>query len=167
MAGSKPKLTEVERLVLVNQYRLLSALDKKESEYYDYASKILILENGFEDHYHEIFGMLGDPPPATLCRDVANIMNLFDAIYESTKRKPPEPLRFLGFDSNTENEALKYAEFLYKRGGFKFIPRPENSHAPVMRAYMRMVRRRKEWKEGSFLLSQEQLADLISARSMQ
>lgn len=166
MAAKKPKLAEVERLILANQYRLLSALNKKDAEYYHYANKILILESGFEDHYHEIFGMLSDPPPPALCANVDAIMNLFDAIYESTKGKPPEQLRFLGFDSNTETEALKYAEFLYHRGGYKYIPRPHNSHAQMMNAYMRMVKRRKEWKEGSFLLSREQLDDLIKARSM-
>ncbi|HKI06506.1 MAG TPA: YfbU family protein [Thermoanaerobaculia bacterium] len=168
MTDNAPKLTPAERLILANQYRTLSALNKKDADYYNYPSRILILESGLEDHYHEIFGSIAEPPPSEMCANVVDILNLFDAIYESTKCQPPEQLRFEGFDYNTENEALNYAQFLYDRnggGGFRHIPRPENSHSSVMPSYMRMVKRRKE-KTMHFLFSQEHLDDLVNARSM-
>lgn len=166
MTDKPPKLTPVERLILANQYRILSALNEKDADYYHYPKIIQILESGFEDHYHEIFDSIAEPPPAEMCADVADILNLFTAIYESTNGRPPEPLRFEGFDHNTEYEALRYAQFLCDRpGGFKHIPRPENSHSSVMESYLRMVKRRKERKM-PFDLSQEHLEDLINARSM-
>lgn len=161
------KLTPVERLILANQYRILSALNEEDARHYDYPSRILILESGFEDHYREVFGGIAEPLSAEVCADVANILNLFDAIYESTNGQPPEPLRFEGFDHNTQHEALAYAEFLYDRQGgssFKHIPRPKNSHSSVMNSYLRMVKRRKE-KQMPYLLSQEHLEDLINART--
>ena len=82
------KLTPVERLILANQYRILSALNEKEARHYGYPNRIPILESGFEDHYHEIFGSIAEPPSAEVCAEVADILNLFDAIYESTNGQP-------------------------------------------------------------------------------
>jgi uncharacterized protein len=165
MTDTSLKLTPVERLILANQYRILSALNVEDASHYDYPNRIRILESGFEGHYHEIFGSIADPPAEELCANVADILNLFDAIYESTDDQPPEPLRFGGFDYNTEYEELEYAQFRYdRRGGgeFRHIPRPRNSHCPVIKGYLRMVKRRKE-RQMPYPFLQEHLEELISA----
>ena len=163
MTDSTPKLTSIERLILANQYRILAELNKKESEYYGYPNRIRILESGFENHYHEIFGSIAEPLPNELCTNVMDILNLFDAIYEATNGQPPEQLKFKGFDHNTEHEALKYAKFIKDCDRLRHIPSPVNSHESMMEIYLRMVNRRKE-KRMPYNLTQEHLEDLINAR---
>lgn len=169
-------LTKVERLMLINQFRILEAVctDKNEAE--SYAKGREILERGYEFHYkYDVFceGNYDDPMPERDGGEVYDTLGMFDAINKSLPEGSPlkkhPHSRFSGYDGNNEAKFMTFACFTVKRlGWFQLVPLretdPWNSHCPMRGVYGRML---AEWKkispEEKFCMTEDQLRGVMDA----
>ncbi|MEN1680188.1 MAG: YfbU family protein [Planctomycetota bacterium] len=174
------QLTVTERVMLSNQYALLSAVDPDNSAYYDRLQRIV--QEGFELHYAEVAEQIckdEDTVSDAQCRFVLDVLSVFDAIDQAVKKHGlPEGVaehsaRFSGFDGNNEHNLMAYAQF-YCRGRchesrFESIIGENfeyNSHCPMTDIYDRML---VVWKgvsaESKHDLSVSQVASICAART--
>lgn len=139
-----------DRVILINQYRILAALDKDNSDHYE--ELIGILEGGYEIFYSMLDQWISNDMPAEEGRFVLSILDLYRAI-ENTKRstKHPDLINhhysiFQGFDGNNETEYMGFCRFLIEKQG-KFQEQQQylikndnlNSHMPMIDKYKRML----------------------------
>ncbi len=107
------KLTPTERLILANQFRILSHLEEDDS----HSIKVSILENGYEVQYHKIFQGISDALPEESGREIHEILSMFRMIDNAKVRLTNEQknqvarLSFVGFDHN--NEATEYLFMMF------------------------------------------------------
>lgn len=144
------KLSKKDRVLLINQYRLLAALDKDEETHY--RELIGILENGYEIFYSMVDEWISDDMPAEEGKFVLDILDLYRAIDDlkrSSKNKElaDHQYSFLrGFDGNNETEYMGFCRFLIEKQG-KFQEQQQyflkndhlNSHMPMIGKYKRML----------------------------
>lgn len=148
------ELTKKDRVLLINQYRILAALNKDEESYYK--ELIIILENGYEIFYPLIDQWVSEDIPKYEGRFVLNILDLYRVI-ESIKRTTKDqrilehPFSiFKGFDGNNETEYMGFCRFLIEKQG-KFQEQQQyllrndnlNSHMPMVNKYERMLTQSK------------------------
>jgi uncharacterized protein YfbU (UPF0304 family) len=168
------RLTKLDRIVLVNQLRIMEAL------YPDEASQLSVqrevLERGYEMLYALDFENIYDGDDKMTpeeSKEVWDTMDMFDAI----DRSMPEGFdtsgyvmtKFGGYDGNNESKFMSFARFTVERlQRFEYLPmqRPGywNSHMPVRDIYRRML---EVWKEAPsperFSMPQEQLTRVLKA----
>lgn len=140
---SELKLTLKDRIILRNQYRILELLDKKESDWYGQAVKIL--ESGYALEYGNLTGAI-DPSEISedTCREVINILDMYRFLqwaFRDLKDKSgikESELSFPGFDGNNESAHLSYGRFLNTTKRFE-ESKVENSHMPTLEVYRRML----------------------------
>ena len=141
-------LSRTERWLLANQYRILEALYPDEAD--SYARKRRVLEDGYELHYRWIAERIYEPPDTMTegeCREVLDILDMFDALRQSRQRFGDMPsvedwqVTFHGFDGNNETKQMAYARFLVEDGRFTDVvnERNLNSHMPSMNRYRRQL----------------------------
>lgn len=144
------KLTKKERVILINQYKLLSVLHKDNEAHY--RELIGILENGYEVFYTMIDEWLSDNMPVCEGKFALDILDLYRAI-ENLKRssKSAELANhnysyFRGFDGNHETEYMGFCRFIIdEQGKFQeqqpyFLKNDHlNSHMPMIDKYKRML----------------------------
>lgn len=148
--------TFVERLILMNQHRILEILDPDEAEYHRERQRVF--ELGFQAQYV--------PPnidptevPLSISDEVHEIVEMFSALNRAydVLQKPSNisvrEIKFNGFDGNNEGGHLAYLGFCVDRfDGFKEkIHRISgeaidglNSHFPFLPLYRRML---EAWKQ--------------------
>lgn len=154
---TKVKLSDVERLLLANQYRILEQLLPEEG--YEHAREIVV--NGYEGDYHSLFNELMSPVPEDVCEEVIQVFELHRRLHLSYRDMPeadrdgidPNSIRFRGFDGNHEGRHMDYAQFrlgetgmwdeLHSRDGFY------NSHSPMLPRYRAMMAAVKRMAPGS------------------
>jgi uncharacterized protein YfbU (UPF0304 family) len=140
------KLSRVERLILVNQFKILQRLDPQEAKAYERWSEIL--ENGYELEYGDIFrhvyeGTLSDEQS----REVMDILDMHRALeraYDALEDKAgieEYGVRFSGFDGNNETDQFGYLRHLRETGRWtEFKLRDDgNSHMPTLGRYRAML----------------------------
>ncbi len=146
--GYVMEMTNAQRLILSNQYFLMSQLNPENKEKYIRLQNIV--ERGYELQMHELdknFGYLTD----TECKEIINIMEMFHAVQESHKMLAPtinsniEPrqLTFLGFDINTESKYVHYVRFLAdSEGAYPSFDQTHrfNAQIPMLNKYRRMLK---------------------------
>lgn len=151
------KLTQVERLTLINQYSILALLDPAERKYYEWLIQGLRL--GIESIDRELFDQLDSKG---IDRDasefVIDVMCMYRALQNSLddlKDKQgitPTEVWFPGFCGNTEGRYLAFASWFCsdRSGGLRRFERlyrdDMNSHCPVADTYQSMLVR---WRECS------------------
>lgn len=141
------EMTNAQRLILSNQYTLMSQLNPEHSKKYKRLQTIV--ERGYELHMRELnkeFGCLKEEE----CREVIGIMEMHHAMQESFKilsestQKEVEPrrLQFLGFDLAQETQLVNYVRFLVDSEGlyaqFDKGDHHFNSQIPMLDKYRRM-----------------------------
>ena len=133
-----------ERLLLLNQYRILEALYPNEAEIYQGFQKIL--REGYELDYAIIASVIvtdtEDVMPVEACREVLEILEM----YGSLQRADPKKV-FPGFDGNHEGRYMGYAQFLRSKGDFTDVKvRSDNcnSHSSLLPYYRAALR---AWKK--------------------
>ena len=145
------KLDKKDRLILINQYKILAKLDANDATYYK--ELIQILENGYEIFYSLLDQWIDDEMPKDESRFVLNILDLYRAIEDLKRRTKSEELSkhhygiFNGFDGNNESEYLGFTRFLIEIQG-KFQEQKQyyyqndhlNSHCPMVSKYKRMLK---------------------------
>lgn len=142
------EMTHAQRLILSNQYLLMSQLDTNNAEHYERLKTII--ERGYDLQIRELtkeFGCL----PETQCHEIITTMDMFHAIQESYNLLTPDAqndvderrLRFLGYDAETETQSMNYVRFLvYTEQRYpQFLPNEHqfNSQVPMTNKYQRML----------------------------
>jgi uncharacterized protein YfbU (UPF0304 family) len=145
-------MTNLERLILANQFQILAVI-RKDDEYLKLAK---VAERGFTGQYDLLFAGLSREVAPNICDEVADILDMYRALthgYEALPDKgiiPQERTTFYGFDANNEGEHLAYARFLIEDLGYwkesSGAGDGLNSHCPTLDRYRRMVVR---WKESA------------------
>ena len=142
------EMTNAQRLILSNQYHLMSQMDPENSAKYQRLQTIV--ERGYELQMRELnkeFGCLSEVE----CREIIDIMEMYHAMQESKKMLTDSErqdvdqrrLQFLGFDIATEAQAVNYVRFLVDSEGlyphFDKADHHFNSHVPMLEKYRRML----------------------------
>lgn len=110
------ELSKKERLMLINQYRILSILNPDGASSYNV--RIKMLENGYSLHYDELFGWLDDGMSKEQCQEIIDILEMYRCLWHSYKKLrdkkgiSKKDVRFPGFDAKEEERELNYAEFV-------------------------------------------------------
>jgi uncharacterized protein YfbU (UPF0304 family) len=142
------EMTNAQRLILSNQYYLMSQL-RPENEA-KYSRLQTIVERGYELQMRELdkqFGKITEEE----CREIINIMEMYHAMQESNKmlnendRKGVDQrrLQFLGFDIASEHQLVNYVRFLVDSEGlypqFDKSDHHFNAQMPMLDKYRRML----------------------------
>ncbi|WP_342607250.1 YfbU family protein [Vibrio tritonius] len=142
------EMTNAQRLILSNQYTLMSQLDPANSAKYQRLKTIV--ERGYDLQMKELnkeFGCLSEQT----CREVIDIMEMYHAMQESYNMLPESAqsdvdqrrLIFLGFDAATEGQLVQYVRFLVSSEGlytqFDQGEHGFNSQIPMVEKYHRML----------------------------
>lgn len=144
------KLSKKDRVLLINQYKLLAALYKEEEAHY--RELIGILENGYEIFYSMIDEWISDDMPTDEGKFVLNILDLYRVIDDLKRSSKNQELAdhpysfFRGFDGNHETEYMGFCRFLIDEQG-KFQEQQQyflkndhlNSHMLMIDKYKRML----------------------------
>lgn len=168
------KLEKKDRLILINQYKILARLDTNDSNYYK--ELIQILENGYEIFYSLLDQWIDEEMPKDESRFVLNILDLYRAIEDVKRRTKNDELTqhhygvFKGFDGNNESEYLGFTRFLIEIQG-KFQEQKQyyyqndhlNSHCPMLDKYRRMLDKVKEDGINIWKMSTEQALSILDA----
>lgn len=167
------ELTDIERIILANQFEILAILKPDEKE--EYLEKKEIVNKGYFLDFEQLYAFITENKITYAeCAEVRSILCMFDNIqssYENLTNKSSineNDIFFKGFDMQSEAEQCGYAEFfLSKRSTYnKFLPKRTkdmNSHAPMLRQYREML---SAWEsipaENHKHLSEEQIKSLVS-----
>ncbi len=111
------EMTNAQRLILSNQYYLMSKMNPENAA--KYRRLQTIVERGYGLQMRELdkdFGCLAEED----CRNVIDFMEMYHAMQESFKmlsednqrQVDPRRLQFLGFDAATESQLVHYVRFL-------------------------------------------------------
>ncbi len=146
------EMTNAQRLILSNQYHLMSQMDPMNAD--KYRRFQTIVERGYELQMVELnkdYGCLSE----TQCREILAIMEMYYALQESNKMLTQEEkekvdqrrLNFLGFDIDTESQHVHYVRFSIESEGlythFDKNNHHFNSQVPMLDKYRRML---TSWK---------------------
>ncbi|MBB5234459.1 YfbU family protein [Deinococcus budaensis] len=144
------ELTKLERLMLMQNFRILAALEPEEKEHYERMEQIVT--RGYEALYDELFTSIDpDAIPAEESEFVYDVLDMYVAIHDAVEAHSIDlaaqenfALRFIGFDGNNESRLLSFAGFaareedsiyaMFLRNG-----RFPNSHGPTRARYQRML----------------------------
>ncbi len=165
------EMTNAQRLILSNQYYLMSKLTPEQGE--KYRRLQLIVERGYGLQMRELdkdFGELKEEK----CRTVIDFMEMHHAMQESYKMLDSEDqgqvdvrrLQFLGFDAATESQLVHYVRFLTEEEGlypqFDKADHHFNSQVTMFDKYTRML---QTWKNcpRQYHLSATELQQILSA----
>ncbi|UPR34794.1 YfbU family protein [Vibrio cyclitrophicus] len=142
------EMTNAQRLILSNQYYLMSQMNPENSAKYQRLQTIV--ERGYELQMRELnkeFGCLTEAE----CREIIDIMEMYHAMQESNKMLAEQEraevdqrrLQFLGFDIASEAQAVHYVRFLVDSEGlypqFDKADHHFNSQMPMLEKYRRML----------------------------
>ncbi|WP_135383964.1 YfbU family protein [Vibrio tasmaniensis] len=142
------EMTNAQRLILSNQYYLMSQMDPENSAKYQRLQTIV--ERGYELQMRELnkeFGCLTEAE----CREIIDIMEMYHAMQESNKILADQEraevdqrrLQFLGFDIASEAQIVHYVRFLVDSEGlypqFDKADHHFNSQMPMLEKYRRML----------------------------
>ncbi|QTH71664.1 YfbU family protein [Pseudoalteromonas xiamenensis] len=173
MPNSNIKITDIERLNLINQFLILEKLYPEEADYYE--KNRIALEQGYKAHYRTIFEHLWEEMPEEKTREVLDILEMHRAITWSLTdlskdNKKKSNYVFRGFDGNEESEQLSYCHyFIVNLERYQELVENKeypdfNSHCEMLPKYRRMLKVWKELKEEyDFRLTVDQIDRIWSA----
>ncbi|KLN96878.1 YfbU family protein [Moellerella wisconsensis] len=140
------EMTNAQRLILSNQYKMMTMLDPDNAERYRRLQTVI--ERGFGLQMRELdrdFGELSEDS----CRQIINIMEMYHALQVSHENLKdidgvdPRRVQFLGFDAATEARYLSYVRFMVNTEGrythFDSGTHGFNSQTPMWDKYSRML----------------------------
>ena len=138
-----------ERLILRNQYEILSHLAPDEENKAFCEKAIQILESGYEFHYSELIPWPMQSLNNEKSNFILNVLSMFDEIARVVEENGIEvpnehkqDVNFRGFDPRCDAEYIGYAQFLvHKERGFqRFKDLDFASQHPVsLEKYRRML----------------------------
>jgi uncharacterized protein YfbU (UPF0304 family) len=166
-------MTKLERLSLINQYRILALLDSQNKETYD--NYIEILERGYSIYYSDFTDSLSEEATEEQGQFIIDILDLYQVIFDFIKANPGTAVEnhpyalFKGFDGNNETKYLSFARFVVLKQGqypdqLAFRKRNDrlNSHTKMANKYTNMLNKWKEHEE-SYELLEKDLLEILNA----
>ncbi len=116
------EMSNAQRLILSNQYKLMSQLDPENAEKYQRFQTIV--ERGYELQMRELNKDYGCITEA-LCKEIIDVMEMYHAMQESFRMLDTDEstqvdqrrLQFLGFDIASEAQLVHYVRFLTESEG--------------------------------------------------
>lgn len=158
-----------QRVSLINQLEILKRLDAADTETVaNYELQIEALRSNYESEIDNLFpGISRDQVPRTLCREVSDILDMFESLSMSIKRLQPGEfetiphgyrLKFSGFDGNNDDHH-GYAYYLIKQKGlFPELQESQlNSHGTVLPIYRQMLEKHEPLSDKWGRLSLQEL----------
>ena len=85
------KMTDVERVLLLNQYAILSRLSSNEHEKSDYDLMISALSSGYDDDFEQMFSHIPEPFAIEIMNEVREILEMFRALGPREGGRIPPP----------------------------------------------------------------------------
>ena len=162
------RLSTTERLIFINQYRILSKLEGS-----GYETEIKILECGFESEIDHLFSSIdAEGFSKEGCSEVIEILAMYDHFQTSLREVKDKggstdwEIKFRGFDEATEGKHWVYALHLV-RDQQRFLTKVDDlkGYQPMLSVYREMV---SLWKEaraslhiGNVNLSPDQIRTII------
>ena len=163
------ELTDIERLLLANQYEILGHLTKDDG----YSRMAENLRDGHKWLYEQHATRISDNLPSEDVDHVLTILGIYSDLKASYTKLNDKSgvdehlVNFPGFDGNNESELLHFAGALSKNGNYSDTVGKDarNSHMPTTDMYRRMI---EEWREmGSprYPLSKAQILAIIATKT--
>ena len=148
------ELSDAERLIIANQYKILSLLNDNKNEKESYSNLERWLQEGYEFLYKNHPCLSVEPIFSKDKSDfVCTILELYDRLqqrYETLKDKgklTKNNVLFPGFDGNHEGEYMCFTKELRVSDRFNYVElkNPDcNSHLALVDKYHRMIEKSKE-----------------------
>ncbi|SFE87971.1 YfbU family protein [Paracidovorax wautersii] len=161
------ELTDAERLILANQYRIRGILEHDDS----YAELADDLESGHKWLYQSRLRISPNlsEDDTNLVLDTLALYRLLQSSYEELEDKSEvekDQVQFPGFDGNNESELLYFCTALCRKARYEeLIGRPaKNSHAPTRDNYSRMIGQWRRIGEPSESLTASEIKSILDAR---
>lgn len=155
------KLSDYERLVLMNQHKILEKLSDDEEEKKSHESMVTVYQSGYEDEYE--LDYIYEPLDEEECIFTRELIAMYDSLYiywkkdENIQSEIDElKVKFSGFDlnDNVESKFYNYADFLIRdknlfhevRDSVRKDPDSLNSHGfgPGLDRYKNILKKYKE-----------------------
>jgi uncharacterized protein YfbU (UPF0304 family) len=163
------ELTNIERLLLANQYEILCTLKSDES----YSRMAENLRSGHKWLYEQHAVRISDNLPESETEHVLSILGIYSDLRDSYDRLTDKSgidehlVKFPGFDGNNEAELLLFARALSQNGNYaETIGKDaKNSHMPTTAMYQRMIVEWKNLGEPRFPISRENILRITGART--
>lgn len=161
------KLTDSERLILANQYKILALLEE-DSSYQDLSDQLL---DGHSWLYSDALDrQLSAPLSEEAQNYVVNVLAIYDTLhfsYRDLKDKSgidPHKVEFPGFDGNNESKLMHFTNALRKSNRFvELIPEHgKNSHGTTSARYQRLLENHEKMGKPHYPLSKVQILELLS-----
>ncbi|MCK5270228.1 MAG: YfbU family protein [Sedimentisphaerales bacterium] len=142
-------LSKKERLIIVNQLKILEKLYPEEAK--EYSNHRKAIEQGYKLHYSWLTEWLYDEMSEDECKEVLSILEMYRAItssYRSAEDKQgleESEIKFPGFDGNEESNQFGYTlYFIVDLGRYDELrgdaEYPDfNSHRPKLKKYKKML----------------------------
>jgi uncharacterized protein YfbU (UPF0304 family) len=163
------ELSNKDRLILANQYEILSMLDKDSGDYY--AELAGNLRNGHPWLYRQALRMtLSENLPDEDAEHVLTILGIYSDLRASFKNLEDKSglnagdVVFPGFDGNNEVELLSFATALAKADRFTDTIGKHgcpNSHMPTTDRYKKMIERWLHLGKPRYPLSKDQINQIL------
>jgi len=141
-------LTNTERALFANQFRILKGLNKDDDHLVQHYERLeTIVERGYKQMYDHVLGELWNELPDEVSNEVFEILDMHFAMLNSLGTNPSpvdlEKVKFKGFDANNESKHLMFAKFYTNDGEYYPDLRIFNSHMPTLERYRKML---VEWR---------------------
>ena len=140
------EMTNAQRLILSNQYKMMTMLDPANAERYRRLQTII--ERGYGLQMRELDREFGELKEET-CRTIIDIMEMYHALHVSWSNLQDQQsiderrVTFLGFDAATEARYLGYVRFMVNVEGrythFDAGTHGFNAQTPMWEKYQRML----------------------------
>ncbi len=163
------EMTNAQRLILANQYRMMTLLDPDNAE--RYRRQQTIVERGYGLQMRELDRDFGELSEET-CRTIISLLEMHHALHVSWANLKDHSeleerrLAFLGFDAATEARYLGYVRFMVHVEGrythFDSGTHGFNAQTPMWEKYQRML---AVWQTcpRQYHLSMNEIAQIINA----
>lgn len=160
-------LTDAERLILANQYEILSHLTPDPS-LSDLARN---LRDGHKWLYQDSLQFKPELDAATQehVLQIMDIYHLMNISYQKLADKTgidAKGLHFPGFDGNNESDEYSFANALARSGRYNELlgDAGKNSHGATTEMYTRMIGAWRKLGEPKFPLTKEHIASILAAQ---
>lgn len=143
------ELSKFERLVLLNQYRILEKVDPGQAD--SWARSATVIENGYTLEYEDLVRGFDEDVPLEVCQEVVQILDMFRMIQNTLRTADAKnsvdrkKAAFGGFDGNAGTGHYGYARFVIEeQGRWKDLKSSDlSSHWDTLPRYRAML---AEWK---------------------
>lgn len=161
------QLDPFQRLLLMNQYRILEALYPDEAGSFQRAYEVV--ERGYEWHYRQLPAVeMMSRMSVEASQEIRDILSIFEAIQDAQAisaddaLKDNHYLKFHGFSGNEETSLMTYTEFLKRAGEWSHVGHPSRAYSPgpQFRRYQRML---EVWRRQGHSIGDAQLRELVAA----